>query len=939
MNRFKASKFKNTTPKIPKKDEWISDVRAGSAASCGNHIKSSCSLIAFNTEQGGGGVLGLVSLDNGNEGKRSVSQLHCHADLVTDFDFSPFDDFLLATCSADETVKVWRLPESGQTVPSSPGVTLSPGGGRVENVLFHPTADGVLATSAGRVATVWDAAQQSQLAALEDHGDQIQSLSWKQDGSLIATSCKDKKLRIFDPRAQLTAVQNAQGLQNNKDSRVIWIGDTDNVLCAGFNQMREREVRVWDARKMGSSVGSVSLDTSPGTLIPLFDPDTGLLVLAGMGDCVMHCFEVTASQPVLSQVSQCLTEAATRGIAMVPKLAVDVTSCEVVRVLQLTDSFIVPVSYSVPRKSGQDFHGDLYPDTPGDSPALPAEEWWSGGNKQVKKVSLDPAKRPIRSFSSAVIPCSMGGAKPEPTNQPTKKELPIEKNRKEEDASGHSSSSSSLTSPTTPSSLVQSPSTPSEPSSGLGTSCSQRSLQNILGPSSKLRHTQSLVLHRDTHITNLKGLNLTTPGECDGFCVNSKRVAVPLASAGGQIAVLELSQPGRLPDSAIPTIQNGVAVADFSWDPFEPRRLAVAGEDAKIRVWLVPEGGLKETISEPQCILQGHTEKIYSVKFHPLASGIIASSSYDLTVRLWDLGSGREVRVLHGHQDQIFSLAWSPDGQFLATVSKDRKVRIYDPRKSTEPTQEGPGPEGARGARLVWVCAGKYLLVSGFDSRSERQIYLYAVGSLSSGPLATVSTDVSPSTLIPFYDEDTSTAFLTGKGDTRVYVYEITPESPHFLECSSFNSSDPHKAFSFLPKLECDVREVEFAKALRLSKTSIEPVVFRAPRVKKEYFQDDLFPETAVWWEPALSASAWLSGSNGQHRKISLQPKGMTPVSEAPKEAPVRKYAPSSVYLEEKSDEQKKDELLSAMVAKLGNREDPLPQESFEGVDDDEWDD
>ena len=30
-------------------------------------------------------------------------------------------------------------------------------------------------------------------------------------------------------------------------------------------------------------------------------------------------------------------------------------------------------------------------------------------------------------------------------------------------------------------------------------------------------------------------------------------------------------------------------------------------------------------------------------------------------------------------------------------------------------------------------------------------------------------------------------------------------------------------------------------------------------------------------------------------------------------------------------------QLLSAMVAKLGNREDPLPQDSFEGVDEDEW--
>lgn len=30
-------------------------------------------------------------------------------------------------------------------------------------------------------------------------------------------------------------------------------------------------------------------------------------------------------------------------------------------------------------------------------------------------------------------------------------------------------------------------------------------------------------------------------------------------------------------------------------------------------------------------------------------------------------------------------------------------------------------------------------------------------------------------------------------------------------------------------------------------------------------------------------------------------------------------------------------QLLSAMVAKLGNMDDPLPQESFEGVDEDEW--
>ncbi|XP_064841856.1 coronin-7-like, partial [Oncorhynchus masou masou] len=364
----------------------------------------------------------------------------------------------------------------------------------------------------------------------------------------------------------------------------------------------------------------------------------------------------------------------------------------------------------------------------------------------------------------------------------------------------------------------------------------------------------------------------------------------------------QLSQAGKLADTGLPTIQNSVNVADFSWDPFNSHRLVVAGDDAKLRVWQVPEGGLTETLTEPETILQGHTEKIYSVKFHPLASGLLASSSYDQTVRLWNLESGDEVKALRGHQDQIFGMAWSPDGKLLATVCKDGKLRIYDPRKSADPVQEGAGPEGHRGARVVWVCDGKYLMVSGFDSRSERTLYLHSVESLSSGAIASAPTDVSPSTLIPFYDPDTSVVILTGKGDTRVYIFEIVPEAPYFLECASFNSSEPHKGLAFLPKTECVVQEVEVARGLRLSKTSIEPVAFRVPRVRKEFFQDDVYPDTAVWWESSLTASAWLAGSDGKHHSISLKPKDMTPVSEAPKEVQVRKYLPSSHYLEEKTD-------------------------------------
>ncbi|XP_060116641.1 coronin-7 [Heteronotia binoei] len=921
MHRFRVSKFRRAEARVARQEDWIRGIHGGCApAASGNHLKTSCRWIVFSTDSAG--VLGVVPLESPDGGQRPVSQLRCHSGVVADFDFSPFDDQVLATCSAEEVVKVWRLLDSGPDLSSSPHVALGPEGGQAGMVLFHPTADGVLASGAQRAAKVWDVEQRQPLTELEPHGDLVQSLAWRPDGALLGSSCKDKVLRIFDPRAGPAACQSIQAHENGRDSRLLWVNSSGSLLSIGFNQVREREVRLWDTRAFGGSLASVTLDASPRVLMPLFDLDTGLLVLMGKGEDVLFCYEVLPAQPALAEVSQCRTESKAHGIARVPKLGLDVLACEVMRVLQLTDSAIVPVSYTVPRKSTQEFQEDLFPCCAGNVPAASAQAWWAGDNSQVQRLSLHPAHRPRPAFASPCVP----GLPPEsqaPGGPQTEEQ--VEEDLDVSAGSGLSSPSSSLTSPSL------------SATSGFVSSPSQRSLQSILGPSSGFRHLQGTVLPRSTHFTNLKGLNLTTPGECDGFCANRRRVAVPLLSAGGQVAVLELSKAGRLPDAALPTIENGAPVSDLCWDPFDLERLAIAGEDARIRLWRLPPEGLQKSLLEPEAVLQGHTEKIYSIRFHPLAANLLASSSYDLSVRIWDVGAGRAVLVLGGHRDQVFSMAWSPNGRRLSTVCKDGKVRVYEPRQSPEPLQEGLGPEGGRGARVVWVCGGQTLLVSGFNSHSERQLSLYHVESLAKGPVARISLDVSPSTLIPFHDADTGLVFLTGKGDTRVFVYEIIPETPFFLECNSFISNEPHKGFQFLPKSECDVREVEVARALRLRHSSIEPITFRVPRVKKEFFQDDLFPATEVWWEPALSAAAWLAGSDGQHRKVSLQPKAMMPVSKAPKDIPSRKYVPSSVYLEEKSDEQKKEELLSAMVAKLGNRQDPLPQDSFEGVDEEEW--
>lgn len=371
-----------------KREDCYENLRISRNAWDTNLCKVNAKFLSVNLEAGGGGQFAVIPLDQTGKVDINYPKITGHAGAVLDTDFNPFNDHIIASCGEDCRVLVWSIPENGLTENiDQPLIRFDRHLRKVGHVLFHPTASNVLlSSSADLLLKLYDIEKQEEMLEFEGHSDIVTSLSWNWEGSLLATTAKDKKLRVIDIRSN--SVQSEVNChQGIKGSRVCWLGDSPFISSVGFSRSSDRQLKIWDTRQMTQAVKTENLDTMSGGLMPFYDEDTKMLWLAGKGDGNIRYYEFKQDAPYIHYLSQFQSPDPQRGIAMLPKRACRVNDCEIARVYKVQTDRIEPISFKVPRKSDQ-FQPDLFPNTLSDKPALTAQEWFGGANSGPILMSL-----------------------------------------------------------------------------------------------------------------------------------------------------------------------------------------------------------------------------------------------------------------------------------------------------------------------------------------------------------------------------------------------------------------------------------------------------------------------------------------------------------------------------------------------------------------------
>lgn len=399
-----------------------------------------------------------------------------------------------------------------------------------------------------------------------------------------------------------------------------------------------------------------------------------------------------------------------------------------------------------------------------------------------------------------------------------------------------------------------------------------------------IRHSKYRHIYADTPKPEqtFTGFRLSTvTGEQQYIKASAKYFALAVIGGGGPVAICRLDRPGRFERGKSPLLSGHTgSVLDFEWNPFDDAMIATASEDTTIKIWSIPEdweptdenGNSKEgeDITDSLVDLVGHRKKVTLLRFNPTVDNVLASTSSDMSVKIWDIQKAEVINSFDDMGDLTQDITWDLRGDCYASSCKDKMVRLMDGRTGTV-TSSFSAHQGVKSVKLSYLGdSGKFLTV-GSSKQAARELKIWDLAKTDK-PIYTEKIDNASGVLVPLYDNDSKVVYLCGKGDGIIRPYEFEDSAtPLFRLNEGYRSTTPTRGICMVPKRGNNIMACETARLLKLTNSEgVHPLSFIVPR-KSDAFQDDIFPDCAAP-TPAHSAEEWLEGSSQEPVTMSLNP-------------------------------------------------------------------
>ncbi|WP_077920334.1 cytochrome D1 domain-containing protein [Spirosoma sp. 209] len=214
---------------------------------------------------------------------------------------------------------------------------------------------------------------------------------------------------------------------------------------------------------------------------------------------------------------------------------------------------------------------------------------------------------------------------------------------------------------------------------------------------------------------------------------------------------------------------------------------------------LLVVGTMMGYAQKPQLVVPiGHTNHVFSVALS--SDGRYAlSGSYDKTVKLWEVETGREVRTFTGHADQVVSVALSPDGRYALSGSWDNTIKLWDIASGQEIRTFRERSSIVRS--VAFSPDGRYILSGSKDKtlklwevQSGRKVRTFKghtdqVYSVAFSPDGNYVLSGSLDKTLKFWNLKTGRAVRTFTGHTdHVYSVAFSPDGRYALSGASDNT-------------------------------------------------------------------------------------------------------------------------------------------------------